>query len=309
MRRLCWVLGVAVLAGCETASPGAPPAEPPPPPPQVAGCEAGPEWELPAGQDLRVRFARVTLLPESSGNGLALEACIDTVHPAVIASAKMAVFRRDGRLAGSAGQQTAPRASGRTYTVSMASETLKPIAAMGPFARDVVLQVALLPTAGGAPVTETVRTRAQFTGVQAAPAAPKPGTCLAAPPADGSAQARDLWLSLDDKGTARLFGCVVARRMAYAELIGRVLVGAPAQSSPVVQGPGLGNGIGSLAPVRGDSGRTLALLAAEAPVAGGPAYPLVPVDLKVRSCREPAGAACTPGTERVEVLAQWLAPL
>ena len=273
-------------------------------------CPAGKEWELPVGQDVRIRFIAVSRLPETQSNFLSIVACIDAIYP--WGSINAGVFNPHGRLLLIAGQERLPRASGTSYTYTFETEWPRrdAEAMRGPYANSVLLQMRFGQLAGDGSLnhqaTVSILQQARFTGLTARPFGRiEPDSCLAPP--GNTPTLRDPKMILEtqlEKPILIVLGCIVGRRMSEANLSFRPLLGVVDQrrDDPMFKPPteflGNGNTQHLLSPVRGLHGpRMIALLAAQSD-ATEPVYDLVPLEAKARGCAEPAGQACTPNNDR-----------
>lgn len=271
-------------------------------------CPAGKEWELPVGQDVRIRIIEVRRLSEQNANFLAIMACIDTIYP-MAGDVAAGVFNPHGQLVLVAGQRVArPQPSGTSYTYSFGAEwpRVDAEAMREPYAHKVLLQMPLgQPDSHGNlqhQTTVSILQRARFIGLAARPFGHiEPDACLA--PAAYTPAPRDpkmLLVTHLEKRTLTMLGCVVGRRMSGANLSYRPLWGVVGQKpgdprfQALTEFNGTGNTARGLSPVRGLQGlRMIALLAAQWP-ATEPVYELIPLEATADGCAEPAGHACTP---------------
>jgi hypothetical protein len=275
-------------------------------------CPAGKEWELPVGQDVRIRFIEVRRLSETQSNFLAIVACIDAIYP-MAGSINAGVFNPHGRLLLTAGRAVKrPGASGTSYTYIFETEwpRIDAEAMRGPYANRVLLQMPL-----GQPgregrleiqTTISILQQARFIGLSARPFGRiEPDSCLAPP--GNTPSPRDPTMILRTqlgKAILQMDGCIVGRRMSSASLLFRPLLGVVDQRrddpmfKPLTEFLSDGNVQPKLSPVRGLQGsRMIALLAAQRE-ATEPVYDLVPLEAKAFGCAEPAGQACTPNNDR-----------
>ena len=272
-------------------------------------CPVGKEWELPVGQDVRIRFIEVRRLSETQSNFLSIVACIDAIYP--WGSINAGVFNPHGRLLLIAGQERLPRASGTSYTYTFETEwpRIDAEAMRGPYANRVLLQMPLgLPGRDGKleiQTTISILQQARFIGLSARPFGRiEPDSCLAPP--GNTPSPRDPTMILRTqlgKAILQMDGCIVGRRMSSASLLFRPLLGVVDQRrddpmfKPLTEFLSDGNVQPKLSPVRGLQGsRMIALLAAQRE-ATEPVYDLVPLEAKVFGCAEPAGQACTPNND------------
>lgn len=277
-------------------------------------CPDGKEWELPVGQDVRIRFIEVKRLPETQSNFLSIMACIDAIYP-MAGSINAGVFNPHGRLLLTAGQAVGlPRPSGASYTYTFETEwpRIDAEAMRGPYANTVLLQMPVgQPGSDGKlqiQTTISILEQARFTGLAARHFGRiEPDSCLA-PPGDrpNPRDPKMILVTQLEKPSITMLGCIVSRRMSGASLLFRPLTGAVGQvpANPenhqysLRETPGTGNTHLKLSPVRGLHGsRMIALLAAQLP-ATEPVYDLVPLEAKIFGCAEPAGQACTPNNDR-----------
>lgn len=274
-------------------------------------CPAGKEWELPVGQDVRIRFIEVKRLPETQSNFLSIEACIDAIYP-MAGSINAGMFNPHGRLLLTAGQKVGlPQASGTSYTYNFGTEMprVDAEAMRGPYANRVLLQMPFgQPASDGRlnhQATVSILQQARFTGLTARPFGRiESDSCLASP--GNTPTLRDpkmILFTAAGKGTLIMHGCIVGRRMSGASLRFRPLLGVVDQRSedqnfqPLTEFQGNGNTQHLLSPVRRLHGsRMIALLAAQSD-ATEPVYALVPLEAKAWGCAEPAGQACTPSND------------
>lgn len=273
-------------------------------------CPAGKEWELPVGQDVRIRFIEVRRLSETQSNFLSIVACIDAIYP--WGSINAGVFNPHGRLLLIAGQERLPRASGTSYTYTFETEwsRIDAEAMRGPYANSVLLQMRFGQQGSDGKLqiqtTISILQQARFIGLEARPFGRiEPDSCLA-PPGDRP-NLRDpkmILVTQLEKPTLTVLGCIVSRRMSEANLSFRPLLGVVDQRrddpmfKPLTEFLGNGNTQHLLSPVRGLHGpRMIALLAAQSD-ATEPVYDLVPLEAKARGCAEPVGQACTPNNDR-----------
>ena len=273
-------------------------------------CPAGKEWELPVGQDVRIRFIEVRRLSETQSNFLSIVACIDAIYP--WGSINAGVFNPHGRLLLTAGQARLPRASGTSYTYTFETEwpRIDAEAMRGPYANKVLLQMGFYRPRGDGKLeqqaTVSILQQARFTGLTARPFGRiEPDSCLAPP--GNTPTVRDpkmILFTASGKGTLMMYGCIVGRRMSEASLLYRPLLGVVDQRrddpmfKPLTEFLSDGDTEHLLSPVRGLQGsRMIALLAAQR-LATEPVYDLVPLEAKARGCAEPAGQACTPNNDR-----------
>jgi hypothetical protein len=275
-------------------------------------CPAGKEWELPVGQDLRIRFIEVRRLSETQSNFLSIVACIDAIYP-MAGSIDAGVFNPHGRLLLTAGQPVGlPQgASGTSYTYTFETEwqRIDAEAMRGPYANRVLLQMPFgQPASDGKlqhQTTISILKQARFIGLTARPFGRiEPDSCLA-PPGDRPT-VRDpkmILFAASGKGTLMMNGCVVGRRMSAASLLYRPLLGVVDQRrddpmfKPLTEFLSDGDTQRLLSPVRGLHGpRMIALLAGQR-LATEPVYDLVPLEVKGFGCAEPAGQVCTPNND------------
>jgi hypothetical protein len=276
-------------------------------------CPAGKEWELPVGQDVRIRFIAVSRLPETERNFLSIVACIDAIYP-MAGGIDAGVFNPHGQLLLTAGRTVGlPRgASGISYTYTFETgwPRIDAEAMRGPYANRVLLQMPLGQQGSDGKLqiqtTISILQQARFIGLEARPFGRiEPDSCLA-PPGDRP-NLRDpkmILVTQLEKPTLTVLGCIVSRRMSEANLSFRPLLGVVDQRrddpmfKPLTEFLSDGDTEHLLSPVRGLQGSRMIALLARQRLATEPVYDLVPLEAKARGCAEPAGQACTPNNDR-----------